>query len=62
MCANCVANIDAAAAAVGGVAGMRMWLGTHVTPAITPRRGRGIAIVASLALALAPFVLGLVLA
>jgi hypothetical protein len=30
MCANCVSSIDAAAAAVGGVAGLRAWLGTRV--------------------------------
>jgi hypothetical protein len=30
MCANCVSSIDAAAAAIGGVAGLRAWLGARV--------------------------------
>ena len=61
MCANCVANVDAAAAAVGGIAGMRMWLGTHFTHTVTPHRTRIIAIAVSLALTIAPFVVGLAL-
>jgi hypothetical protein len=39
MCVNCVSSIDAAAAAVGGVAGLRMWLGSTKLLA-TPRRIR----------------------
>ena len=30
MCANCVSSIDAAVAAVGGVAGLRAWLSTRL--------------------------------
>jgi hypothetical protein len=38
MCVNCVASIDAAAAAVGGVAGLRAWLGSRTRVLATPRR------------------------
>jgi hypothetical protein len=37
MCANCVSSIDAAAAAVGGVAGLRLWLGS-IKGRTAPRR------------------------
>jgi hypothetical protein len=37
MCANCVSSIDAAAAAVGGVAGLRLWLGS-IKARAAPRR------------------------
>jgi hypothetical protein len=40
MCANCVASIDAAAAAVGGVAGLRAWIGARTGLISTPRRER----------------------
>jgi hypothetical protein len=40
MCANCVASIDAAAAAVGGVAGLRAWLRAHTALLATRRRAR----------------------
>jgi hypothetical protein len=40
MCVNCVASIDAAAAAVGGVAGLRAWLGSRTRLLATPRRAR----------------------
>ena len=40
MCANCVASIDAAAAAVGGVAGLRAWIGARTGLISTQRRER----------------------
>jgi hypothetical protein len=55
MCANCVANVDAAVAAVGGIAGIRMWLGTHVAPAVSTGLVRRIAIAVLLALVIGPF-------
>jgi hypothetical protein len=42
MCVNCVSSIDAAAAAVGGVAGLRMWLGS-TRLLVTARRIRAAA-------------------
>ena len=40
MCVNCVSSIDTAVAAVGGVAGLRAWLGAHTQLLATPRRTR----------------------
>jgi hypothetical protein len=40
MCANCVASIDAAAAAVGGVAGLRAFISARTGLISTPRRER----------------------
>jgi hypothetical protein len=40
MCVNCVTSIDAAAAAVGGVAGIRAWLGARTSLFATRRRSR----------------------
>jgi hypothetical protein len=57
MCANCVANVDAAAAAVGGIAGLRMWFGVHLRTTVTASRVQAIAIVTLLAFAVGPFVL-----
>jgi hypothetical protein len=56
MCANCVANVDAAAAAVGGIAGMRIWFGAHLRTTVTPALLRAFAILALLALTIGPFV------
>jgi hypothetical protein len=54
MCVNCVTSIDAAAAAVGGIAGLRAWLGARTSLLATPRRARvTMAVLVSLALALA---------
>jgi hypothetical protein len=58
MCANCVASIDAAAAAVGGVAGLRAWLGARTGLISTPRRERAAKLtLAGLALAVAAIAL-----
>jgi len=38
MCANCVSSIDAAATAIGGVAGLRAWLGARL-PLLASLRG-----------------------
>jgi hypothetical protein len=40
MCVNCISSVDSAVVAVGGVAGLRAWLGTKTTLLSTPRRSR----------------------
>jgi hypothetical protein len=58
MCANCVASIDAAAAAVGGVAGLRAWIDARTELLSTPRRERAAKLtLAVLAAAVAAFAL-----
>ena len=54
MCVNCVSSIDTAAAAVGGVAGLRAYLGARTQLLATPGRQRLFMVVlALLALAIA---------
>jgi copper chaperone CopZ len=55
MCVNCVANVDAAVAAVGGVTGVWISLKSHLRLVLTPSRIRAATITATLALTLAPF-------
>jgi hypothetical protein len=40
MCVNCISSIDTAAAAVGGVAGLRAYIGARTQLLATPRRKR----------------------
>jgi hypothetical protein len=40
MCVNCVSSIDTAVVAVGGIAGLRAWLGANTRLLATPRRSR----------------------
>jgi hypothetical protein len=40
VCVNCISSIDTAAAAVGGVAGLRAWIGAKTQLLATPRRSR----------------------
>ena len=55
MCANCVANVDAAAAAVGGLSGIWISGKAHLKLILTPSRIRVAAIAMSLTLVAAPF-------
>jgi hypothetical protein len=48
MCVNCVSSIDTAAAAVGGVAGLRAWLGAKTSLLSTPARSRAFMVVIAL--------------
>lgn len=62
MCVNCVANVDAAVAAVGGATGVWISLKSHLRLILTPSRVRAAAIAVALTLTLAPFALAFALA
>ena len=54
MCVNCISSIDTAATAVGGLAGLRAWLGARTQLLATPRRSRALMVVlGAVALAIA---------
>jgi hypothetical protein len=48
VCVQCVSSIDTAAAAVGGVAGLRAWLGAKTSLLSTPARSRAFMVVIAL--------------
>jgi hypothetical protein len=45
VCVNCISSIDTAATAVGGLAGLRAWLGARTQLLATPRRSRAFMVV-----------------